>query len=158
MGLVCPMPKGPVMRIGIIGGPGCGKSTLAQVHARKLGCLVLCTDTLEQAGGTGRAQTENVLYAPSQFTGQWSPLSQWVSDGWLNRAGPWVIEGTALIRALRKWHRARPGELPPVDRLFWRQDPIIDLSPGQHTMLSGHDTIAFGLLDEWPELNDLVQR
>lgn len=140
------------MRAGVIGGPGCGKSTLARALAKRAGCLVLCTDTLEQAGS--RAVQDGTLYAPSQFTGQWSPLSQWVCDGWLNRQGPWVIEGAALVRALRKWHAAHPGELPPLERLHWCKEPLMDLSPGQHTMLSGHDTIANGLLDEWPELAD----
>lgn len=146
-----------MQRVGVIGGPGCGKSTLARAHASKMGCLVLCTDTLEQAQKTGRAQTANVLYAPSSFNGQWSPLSLWVSQSWLNRAGPWVIEGTALIRALRKWHEAHPGELPPLDVLYWCRDPLIELEPGQCAMAAGHDTIADALTDEWPELAALVR-
>lgn len=146
-----------MQRVAIIGGPGCGKSTLAQAHARKLGCLVLCTDTLEQAQKTGRASTQNVLYAPSSLNGQWSPLSLWVSQSWLNRPGPWVVEGVALIRALRKWHEAHPEELPPCDVVYWCREPLIELEPGAHSMLSGHDTIAGSTLDEWPELGELVR-
>jgi len=139
-----------IVRVGIIGGPGCGKSTLARELARKMGCLVLCTDTWEQAGKRDGSTQEGTLYSPPGMT--WSGTSQWVSESWLNRHGPWVMEGVALVRALRKWHEAHPGELPPLERLYWCELPRMDLSPGQHAMLSGHDTIANGLLDEWPEL------
>lgn len=142
-------------RICIVGGPGCGKSTLAQELRRKLGlATVLCSDTLEQAQETGRAQLDGVLYAPRGMG--WSQVSAWISEGWLNRPGPWVLEGVAVIRALRKWHAAHPDELPPCDQLIWCREPHIDLEPGQLAMLSGHDTILCGLSGEWPELFELL--
>lgn len=142
------------MRLGIIGGPGCGKSTLARAEARRLGVSpILCTDTLAQALGTGRPVSQDgVLFAPAKFDKDWSGLSRWVSETWLSRQGPWVMEGVALARALRKWHERWPFEAPPVDRVIWCTEPMMELSDGQSTMLSGHDTIANGLLEDWPEL------
>lgn len=142
------------MRLGIIGGPGCGKSTLARAEAKRLGVSpILCTDTLAQSLGTGRIVSQDgVLFAPAQFDKDWSGLSRFVADNWLTKPGPWIIEGVALPRALRKWRERYPHEAPPVDRVIWCTEPLMDLSDGQHAMLSGHDTIANGLLEEWPEL------
>lgn len=142
------------MRICIVGGPGCGKSTLALREASKLGCLVLCTDTLVQAQATGRAQLDGVLYAPEGMT--WSGLSEWVSDEWLSRRGPWVMEGVALARALRKWHAANPGEPPPCEKVIWCTEPRMELTYKQISMLDGHDTIMHELV-EWEGLRDRLE-
>lgn len=145
------------MRICVIGGPGCGKSTLAHEFARPLGLLVLCTDTPEQARATGRAIDDRTLYAPSSLGKDWSGLSRWVAETWLSLPGPFVIEGLALVRALRKWRGFWPEQRPPCERLIWCREPRIGLEPGAERALVGHDTIANGLLEEWPELFDLLE-
>ncbi len=145
-----------MMRVGILGGPGCGKTTLARERAKRMKCLVLCTDTAEQAEGTGRAVKDGVLYAPSRFSKDWSGLSLWVANNWLQRPGPFVIEGVALVRALRKFHGLFPELAPPLDQVLWCSEPRMDLSPGQRTMLDGHDTFMQDLLD-WPELVSILR-
>ncbi len=138
------------MRVCIVGGPGCGKSTLALATAKRMGVIVLCTDTAAQAARS--FNPHGVLYAPDSFERDWSGLSAWVAGGWLNRPGPWVMEGVALSRALRKWRSSHPDEAPPCDKLIWCTEPYLELDDGQDRMLVGSNTIMAGLLDSWPEL------
>ncbi len=140
-----------------MGGPGCGKSTLARERAKQLGVLVLCTDTPEQARATGRNQDAGVLYAPSSLGNDWSGLSAFIAEDWLELPGPFVIEGVALVRALRKWHAAHPGSPPPCDQILWCEIPHITLGHGQLSMLTGHDTMLQGLMDDWEGFADIVQ-
>lgn len=144
-------------KVFIVGGPGCGKSTLAHREAKRLGVpIVLCTDTPEQARATGRAIEQGTLYAPSSLGKDWSGLSRWVADTWLDLPGPRVIEGVALVRALNKWHESNPGLPPPCDVVLWCRDPHIELSHGAAAMLTGHDTKLETLLDEWDELYAII--
>lgn len=142
-------------RLLIVGGPGCGKSTRALQEARKRGCLVLCTDTKEQAAREGREpQLDGVLYAPPGMT--WSGTSEWIADSWLCRQGPFVMEGVALPRALRKWRERHPDEAPPCDEVIWLREPRMELTDGQARMLVGVETVMNELIDDWSELYDLV--
>jgi hypothetical protein len=51
-----------------------------------------------------------------------------------------VIEGVAVVRALRKWIQLHPlGE--PADVVFWGDEPYEQLSPGQSAMAKGSATI-----------------
>jgi adenylate kinase family enzyme len=107
-------------RIAIIGWPKTGKTTLAA----KMG---------------GGRSTDDVLHLG------WSEASAEVSN-WLDKPGPWVIEGVALPRALRKWHERNPGEPPPVDKVILLKTPKQDLTPGQITMGKGLDSVLAGIM------------
>ena len=144
-------------RVLIVGGPGVGKTTLANEERERLGLgHFMCTDTRKQADRTGRLHPK-ALYAPASLDGQWSELSQWVADTWLNVRGPWVIEGVAVVRALRKWHADNPLDAPPCTSLLWPTEPRIDLAPRGWQMFDEHDNKLQALLIEWPALGAMVK-
>ncbi len=70
---------------------------------------------------------------------EWSAASAAVAR-WFDEAGPWVIEGVATIRALRKWFRAHPAGLP-CDLLLWLPTPCVPLTQGQRRMAKACDTV-----------------
>jgi len=111
------------VRVVIAGGPRVGKTTLAD----KLGGRVMHTDDL-----IGEAD--------------WSECSRIVADEWMTEPGPWVIEGTATVRALRKFMALHPGA-KPCDRVIWLSKPWIALTPGQARMGKGCAKI-------WLEIRD----
>jgi hypothetical protein len=99
-------------RILITGGPRTGKSTLG----RELDPHYLETD---QPYREGKA---------------WSDVSDHVSY-WFDRPGPWVIEGVAVPRALRKWLRRNVDpRFRPCDRVILLSHAHVPLKPGQHRM------------------------
>jgi hypothetical protein len=83
----------PADRIVVVGGPNTGKSTLA--HAL----------------GQGLPEPTHQVRSTDELVGvlEWSEVSAEVAR-WLDEPGPWVIEGVATARALRKWLAAHPGE------------------------------------------------
>lgn len=99
----------------IIGGPGTGKTTLAA------------------SMGEYRSSDE-VMHLG------WSESSAEVAN-WFNEPGPWVIEGVAVPRALRKWMQANPGMPPPVDRVIYLQTVHRRLSPQAKAMGKGVNTV-----------------
>lgn len=103
-------------RVCIIGGPRVGKTTLASLMEN-----VLHTDDL-----VGRLE--------------WSAASELVATDWLMRPGPWVIEGVAVARALRKWLAAN-AKGKPCDRVLELTKPLVELSKGQAAMAKGHETV-----------------
>lgn len=145
-----------VDRILIVGGVGVGKTTLANQERERLGLqLFRCTDTLPQASKTGRTHP-SAVYAPDNL--EWSDLSQWVSEFWLPIHGPWVIEGIAVCRALRKWRQANPDAMPPCTKVIWLTEPQMRLSDRQVTMSDTHDDHLTELLEEWPELAAVLEQ
>lgn len=114
-------------RIVITGGPGCGKTTLAEALLKELpGCeRVWHTDDL-------------IGEFPAKDT--WSASSLRAS-GWMDEDAPWIIEGVAMTRALRKWHVRNPGEAPPVDRVIRLVRPHIQRSQAQEIMARGEATV-----------------
>lgn len=109
---------GEATRIVIVGGPSTGKSTLA--HRLTTPERVRCTDDLV-----------GVL--------EWSEASAEVAR-WFDEPGPFVIEGVATARALRKWLLANPGAaLDAVVVLTGR--PFVELSKGQAAMNKGVATV-----------------
>jgi dephospho-CoA kinase len=116
------------MRVVICGWPGSGKSKLADELASKLGVKPKATDSLIR-------------------THAWSDASE-AASFWFDEPGPWVIEGVAVPRALRKWHARHPDEDPPFDQIIVCQPRVDGLKPGQITMGKGHDTVLRGL-EEW---------
>ena len=111
-------------RIIIVGGPRTGKTTLSTT----LGIdNVRHTDDLIGEAG-------------------WSEASQIVS-GWMRAPGPWVVEGVATARALRKF-MLRDSEAKPADLVLLRFTPWVTLTPGQLGMGRGVRTVFEALRHE----------
>lgn len=103
------------MRIVIIGWPGTGKTTLAN----------------EMGGGRS---TDDLIHLG------WSEASQAASN-WFDEPGPWIIEGVAVPRALRKWHKRNIGDPPPVDKIIYLSERYRQLQPGAVKMGEGLDKV-----------------
>jgi hypothetical protein len=118
------------VRVVITGWPTTGKTALAN-----------------QMGG-GRSTDEAIPLG-------WSEASQEVST-WFDEPGPWIIEGMAVPRALRKWKERNPGSPPPIERMIYLQAPLTRLTPEQIAMGKGLDTV----LDEirpWLEASVVIE-
>lgn len=126
------------MRTIITGWPRAGKTVLAkETHQRHPGPL-WHTDDLERQ--------------------PWAAQATAVAS-WIERPGPFLIEGVSALRGLRKWHQQHPGEPPPIDRLWFLRLPDRlrrGLPSGQRGMGSGLETILTGLLNDWPALGPLL--
>jgi hypothetical protein len=105
-------------RVVVGGGPRVGKSTLARKLAND-GRPVRCTDEGIDLG--------------------WSKASEHVAT-WLDATGPWIVEGVAVARALRKWLASHPDGRP-CDLLLGSSVPRADRTPGQVTMGKGCETV-----------------
>jgi hypothetical protein len=132
-------------RICITGGPRTGKTTLAkevwvdEERARLPGNYVVTQlrhtdDLIEQCAHLGKDA--------------WSEASR-IASTWLDEPGPWIIEGVAVSRALRKWHEAHPGEPPPVDRVIYLDLPFEKWTPGQQAMGRGVATVHENDVEPW---------
>lgn len=115
-------------RIAITGGPRTGKTTLGD----------RLNDELHPMGRITR-HTDDLIGKL-----EWSDASAEVAN-WMDEPGPWIIEGVAVSRALRKWRDNHPDQQPPVDRVIYLVEPHEALSKGQATMTKGvrkvHDEI-----------------
>lgn len=107
-------------RIVIAGGPRCGKTILSG----KLGVeRVRGTDELIGLG--------------------WSESSEAASH-WFEEPGPWICEGVAMPRALRKWiDRHAAGT--PADLVVWLGPPVV-------ARVAGQEAMAKGCLTVWREI------
>lgn len=115
-------------RICITGGPRTGKTTLAEYIGNAL-------------------HIQNVRHTDDVMHLGWSAASEAVA-AWFNAPGPWIIEGVAVSRALRKWRAAHPGEPPPVDRVIYLEHAHEPLSRGQYRMSVGVETVH-AEIEEW---------
>jgi adenylate kinase family enzyme len=113
-------------RILIAGWPRVGKTFLAAQLAASSGARVLHTDDLIA-------------------THAWSEASR-VASAWLEDPGPWICEGVAIPRAIRKFLERNASA--PADLLYWSATPREDLTPGQITMGKGCDTVWAAVRDE----------
>lgn len=129
-------------RICITGGPRTGKTTLAASLGES--AVVRHTDDLIRLG--------------------WSEASQAACE-WLDEPGPWIIEGVAVSRALRKWRDQNPGKPPPVDRVIMLDRPHVAWNDGQRTMAAGVATVhaeidgwlrRHGIATEWPSFDSMT--
>jgi hypothetical protein len=109
----------PVLRTVVAGGPRTGKTTRADELAAATGAPVRHTDDVQGL--------------------DWSAASLEVST-WFGAPGPWVIEGVAAGRALRKWLAAHPTGMP-ADRVYWTPSPLVPRTPGQEAMAKGCETV-----------------
>ncbi len=71
----------------------------------------------------------------------WSEASAEVAT-WFDVPGPWVIEGVATIRALRKWMKRHDNDLDaPCDVLIWMPRPVEELEGGRASLAKGCCTV-----------------
>lgn len=106
-------------RVIIVGGPNTGKSTVADKAGAKFDRPVRHTDSLVKLG--------------------WSEASAEAST-WFDIEGPWIIEGVAVPRALRKWIAAHP--LQNLDaHVLMLEEPLTPLTKGQASMAKGVATV-----------------
>lgn len=124
------------MRLCIIGGPKTGKTTLAAELAASRGPLAVGT-----AEGAFRVRSSD----EAMHLG-WSEASAEVAL-WLDNAGPWIVEGVAVPRALRKWLAAH-AEGKPCDIVLVLTTAHIELSKGQAAMGKGVATVWAEVLPE----------
>lgn len=98
----------------IIGGPRTGKTTLAKsllLDPRSIG--IYNCDTLKHL--------------------PWSEQSDYIAHNWMSPGGDWIIEGTAAVRALRKYIQANTE--PMIDwEIIWVDEPKVELTSGQKGM------------------------
>lgn len=122
-------------RICITGGPRTGKTTLAdQMQVAALDAWVKHHGPIVDLEGPVCLRSDDVIALG------WSEASLRVSE-WLDGPGPWIIEGVAVCRALRKWREAHPGEPPPVDRVIRLTTPHVALAKGQAAMANGEEAV-----------------
>jgi hypothetical protein len=118
-------------RVVVAGGPQVGKSTLSERLALQTGFRSRSTDELIDKLG-------------------WSEVSAEVAK-WLTEPGPWIVEGTASVRAIRKWLVAHETG-KPCDMALVLWTPKAKRSPGQVAM-------AKGVLTVWKQiLPQLLER
>lgn len=109
----------------IAGGPRTGKTTLANTFDGI--CPVRHTDDLIGSH-------------------DWSEASAEVAT-WFDEPGPWVVEGVATIRALRKWIAAHPTG-GPCDVVILLESPHVTLTRAQQAMATGCWTVWREIVDE----------
>ena len=122
------MSDGSPHRLVIAGVPRAGKTTAAE----KFG---------ELRQGDPIRHTDDLI---ADF--EWSAASLEVSR-WFDEPGPWLIEGVATVRALRKWLAAHPTGTP-CDGILWLDKPREQLTPGQTTLAKGCRTVLEGIREE----------
>lgn len=113
-------------RILIAGWPRVGKSWLAAKLGAELRIPVRHTDDLIA-------------------THDWSGASL-AASAWMEDVGPWLIEGVAVPRALRKLLTRTEGA--PADVLYWSDVPRETLSVGQTSMGKGCTKVLDEIRDE----------
>jgi hypothetical protein len=102
------------MRILITGHPKAGKTKLA-----------------DQLAFTHTRHTDDLIE-----NHEWSELSEAVSY-WFNDPGPWIIEGVAIPRALRKWRKRHfEGKALPFDLfIYLTREPLTPMAKGIDTVM-----------------------
>src|SRR5215471_18692626 len=112
-------------RIIIVGGPRCGKSTIARSYLAR-GVPVYCGDPAHLV----KDREDGITYLPPGLT--WSDGSAYVAQEWFPMPGPWVCEGQIMARVLRKWLRGSP----PADHIvvLGHHHPKARPTPGQRAM------------------------
>jgi adenylate kinase family enzyme len=107
------------VRILVAGGPRVGKTTLAAELGREHGIDPRHTDDLIGVR-------------------EWSEASDVVAR-WIGNEDPWIIEGVAVVRGLRKWLAVHSGK--PADLIYIGEQPHEPLTPRQLGMARGHATM-----------------
>jgi len=118
------------VRTVVIGPPRAGKTTYANKRGKRERVEVRHTDDL-----IGELD--------------WSGVSERVASDWFAQPGPWIIEGVAAVRALRKWLRYH-AEGKPCDEIVLLEEPWVSLSDGQARMAKGCSKV-------WGEVEGLLR-
>jgi hypothetical protein len=126
-------------RICIAGGPRTGKTTLAGALA--LGGVPMDNRFLAHSVPLDVRHTDDLIDLG------WSEASE-AAALWFDEPGPWIVEGVAVPRALRKWLAAHP-EGKPCDAVHWLEEPRDLRSKGQIAMGKGCETV-------WMEIHDAL--
>lgn len=124
-------------RVVIVGGPKRGKSTLSREFLAN-GFRVFCTDQRSMVA----EPIDGCTYLPEGL--DWSASSAYVAEHWLTQPGPWVVEGVATARALRKWADAHESGLP-CERIVFLRAPKVTTTKPQEAMAKGIDTVWAGI-------------
>lgn len=121
------------MRILVAGRPRCGKTLAALSLSRQHKAPLRSTDDLIKGS-------------------EWSEASEKASL-WLDEPGPWVIEGVAVVRALRKWlaRHPPPGDGLPFDEMHWYRKLKCASTKGQNVLGKACETV-------WREIRPEVVR
>lgn len=128
------------MRIVIVGGPRCGKSTLAR-QLRADGIPTYCGDPESQV----KEPEHGVIYL-REGLGFGSAASQHVVNHWLDMPGSWCLEGHVMARALRKYVDQR-GRPPELDRV------IVLLEPFEHAVTKpGQRKLCDAVRGQWADV------
>lgn len=137
-------------RVVIIGGPRMGKSTLAR-HLRTSRALpTYCGDPESLV----KDREPDVTYLPDNLA--WSEGSQHIADVWLASAGPWCVEGVAVVRALRKLvDSGRVDLLEGVD-IVHLTTPQANVSSGQASMAKGVETVWREIASYFPQAVEIA--
>lgn len=114
-------------RIVVAGGPRTGKTTLAKELGSRLGARVRSTDSLIAAH-------------------DWSAASDEVGR-WLDGDGSWIVEGVAVVRAIRKWLARASGPVPFA--VVWLERPVVAQTRAQAAMHKGCETV-------WAEVRPML--
>jgi adenylate kinase family enzyme len=113
----------------ILGSPKAGKTTLAKELL------------LTAAPGTFLWHLDTLIASHA-----WSEQSE-VACAYLDSPVPWIVEGCAAGRALRKWLARHPTG-KPCDTILRLTEPRIELSKGQETLRKGERTIWLEIAPE----------
>ncbi len=119
-----------VQRLVIAGVPKAGKTTLGQTLR-----------DLNGKGGSFLRHTDDLIETHS-----WSAVSAEVAI-WFDEPGPWIIEGVATVRALRKWMKREP-EGKPCDAVMWMPTPLEVLEGRVLGLAKGCGTVWEEILPE----------
>lgn len=121
-------------RIVILGGPNCGKSTLASRLATTHRLTALCTDPQHLLPSTMNGTPSDLDWGGENGVGQW------VAAKWLGRDRT-VIEGCHAADALKHWVNSYPEHLRDrvktsqiCDRVIWLTERV-----GNEPILSGQE-------------------
>jgi hypothetical protein len=136
-------------RILISGGPRTGKTTLAREigNGHSCGCAAFeRRPGFVTVGDCDCPLAQLIHHTDDLIPLGWSEASQ-AAALWLEAPGPWIVEGVAASRALRKWRDQHPNQPPPVDRVIFLREPHETLSKGQAVMAKGVETVHAELAD-----------
>jgi hypothetical protein len=139
-------------RILIAGWPLTGKSTYAHALATRQAMGSWHSDSRELDRTAPHCGTMCRHVASGL---DWSDASAEVAT-WFGKPGPWIIEGVAVPRALRKWLQAHPTGRP-CDVVRYLRVPFVPLNAGQSAMAKGCDKVWAEVVGELRPRGVLVE-